>query len=153
MTPALGTRLIKGVELEDGLAKIDKFQIVQTTPQASLVEIELHEGRNRIVRRIFDEVGYPVTQLVRTPIGPIRLGDLGCARWDRRWAPCTRQWACDAGATRGPLSALPALFPPKPGRTRVRCRRPRPAGLPDAHGCRHRWRDAARTGCGARTRA
>ncbi|WP_235523146.1 pseudouridine synthase [Cellulomonas sp. Root485] len=76
VTPSLGTRLIKGVELEDGLAKIDKFQIVQTTPQASLVEIELHEGRNRIVRRIFDEVGHPVTQLVRTQIGPIRLGDL-----------------------------------------------------------------------------
>ncbi|GEK20941.1 hypothetical protein CXY01_14610 [Cellulomonas xylanilytica] len=76
VTPSLGTRLIKGVELEDGLAKVDKFQIVQTTPQASLVEIELHEGRNRIVRRIFDEVGYPVTQLVRTQIGPIRLGDL-----------------------------------------------------------------------------
>ncbi|WP_304438223.1 pseudouridine synthase [Cellulomonas sp. Root137] len=76
VTPALGARLIKGVELEDGLAKVDKFQIVQTTPQASLVEIELHEGRNRIVRRIFDEVGYPVTQLVRTQIGPIRLGDL-----------------------------------------------------------------------------
>lgn len=76
VTPSLGTRLIKGVELEDGVAKVDKFQIVQTTPQASLVEIELHEGRNRIVRRIFDEVGYPVTQLVRTQIGPIRLGDL-----------------------------------------------------------------------------
>ena len=76
VTPGLGARLLKGVELEDGLAKIDKFQIVQTTPQASLVEIELHEGRNRIVRRIFDEVGYPVTQLVRTQIGPIRLGDL-----------------------------------------------------------------------------
>lgn len=76
VTPSLGNRLVKGVELEDGLAKVDKFQIVQTTPQASLVEIELHEGRNRIVRRIFDEVGYPVTQLVRTQIGPIRLGDL-----------------------------------------------------------------------------
>uniref|UniRef100_UPI0037DC07B6 pseudouridine synthase n=1 Tax=uncultured Cellulomonas sp. TaxID=189682 RepID=UPI0037DC07B6 len=76
VTPSLGARLLKGVELEDGLAKVDKFQVVQTTPQASLVEIELHEGRNRIVRRIFDEVGYPVTQLVRTQIGPIRLGDL-----------------------------------------------------------------------------
>lgn len=76
VTPSLGARLVKGVELEDGLAKVDKFQIVQTTPQASLVEIELHEGRNRIVRRIFEEVGYPVTQLVRTQIGPIRLGDL-----------------------------------------------------------------------------
>jgi 23S rRNA pseudouridine2605 synthase len=36
----------------------------------------LHEGRNRVVRRLMDEVGHPVTKLVRTRIGPIRLGDL-----------------------------------------------------------------------------
>jgi 23S rRNA pseudouridine2605 synthase len=36
----------------------------------------LHEGRKHIVRRLFDEVGYPVSRLVRTAIGPIRLGDL-----------------------------------------------------------------------------
>ena len=80
VTNSLGGRLLKGVELEDGLAKVDKFQIVQTTPQASLVEVELHEGRNRIVRRIFEEAGYPVTGLVRTQIGPIRLGDLKTGR-------------------------------------------------------------------------
>ena len=55
-------RLIKGVELEDGPVKIDKFKIVQMTPQASLVEVELHEGRNRMVRGMFDEVGFPVTR-------------------------------------------------------------------------------------------
>jgi 23S rRNA pseudouridine2605 synthase len=63
----LGTTLLKGIELEDGVATVDK---------ASLVEVELHEGRNRIIRRMFETAGYPVTQLVRTKIGPIRLGDL-----------------------------------------------------------------------------
>ncbi|WP_066462997.1 pseudouridine synthase [Sanguibacter suarezii] len=72
----LGTKLTHGIELEDGVAKVDKFRIVDSTPQASLVEVELHEGRNRIIRRMFAEAGYPVNQLVRTKIGPVRLGDL-----------------------------------------------------------------------------
>lgn len=72
----LGTKLTHGIELEDGVAKVDKFRIVDATPQASLVEVELHEGRNRIIRRMFAEAGYPVNQLVRTKIGPVRLGDL-----------------------------------------------------------------------------
>ncbi|MDM7831107.1 pseudouridine synthase [Cellulomonas edaphi] len=74
--PSLGGRLLRGIELEDGPVKVDRFNIVQVTPQASLVEVSLHEGRNRVVRRLFDEVGFPVTALVRTSIGPIRLGDL-----------------------------------------------------------------------------
>ncbi|MFC8190261.1 pseudouridine synthase [Cellulomonas sp. NPDC057328] len=73
---SLERRLRAGVELEDGTVSVDGFKIVQTTPQASLVEVVLHEGRNRVVRRLFDEVGHPVTRLVRTRIGPIRLGDL-----------------------------------------------------------------------------
>lgn len=72
----LGAKLTHGIELEDGVAKVDKFRIVDSTPQASLVEVELHEGRNRIIRRMFAEAGYPVNQLVRTKIGPVRLGDL-----------------------------------------------------------------------------
>lgn len=74
--PALGNKLTHGIELEDGVAKVDKFKIVDSTPQASLIEVELHEGRNRIIRRMFAEAGYPVNQLVRTKIGPVRLGDL-----------------------------------------------------------------------------
>lgn len=73
---SLGGRLTRGIELEDGLVKVDRFQVVQTTPQASLVEVVLHEGRNRVVRRLLEEVGHPVTRLVRTQVGPIRLGDL-----------------------------------------------------------------------------
>lgn len=68
--------LRSGVELEDGPARADKLTIKAATSQESLVELVLHEGRNRIVRRMLDEVGFPVTRLVRTAIGPIRLGEL-----------------------------------------------------------------------------
>ena len=68
--------VLRGVELDDGPVKVDHYRVVDRTPQQSLVEIQLHEGRNRIVRRLFDELGYPVTRLLRTQVGPIHLGTL-----------------------------------------------------------------------------
>ncbi|WP_431837294.1 pseudouridine synthase [Cellulomonas sp. Y8] len=72
----VGARLKKGVELADGVVAVDAFRVVDATPQASMVEIVIHEGRNRVVRRLLEEVGHPVTRLLRTQIGPIKLGDL-----------------------------------------------------------------------------
>jgi len=63
-----------GVILEDGPARCDSARLVQKTPDRSLVELVIHEGRNRIVRRMMAEVGFPVADLVRTRIGPIHLG-------------------------------------------------------------------------------
>ncbi|WP_371174163.1 pseudouridine synthase [Buchananella felis] len=74
--PGLVKRLESGVELEDGPVVCDKVTIKAATPWGSIVEIVLHEGRNRIVRRLMEEVGHPVTRLVRTRVGPILLGDL-----------------------------------------------------------------------------
>ncbi len=74
--PAIGQQLREGIELEDGPAKVDSFRVLDTTPSTTMVEVILHEGRNRIVRRMFEEVGYPVIRLVRTQIGPVRLGDM-----------------------------------------------------------------------------
>ncbi len=73
---AVGMRLRSGVQLEDGPAAVDEFRVVDTSPDATLVEVVLHEGRNHIVRRLLEEVGHPVTRLVRTQVGPIRLGAL-----------------------------------------------------------------------------
>ena len=42
----------------------------------SIVELVIHEGRNRIVRRLLDHVGHPVRRLTRTAIGPVQLGRL-----------------------------------------------------------------------------
>ncbi|MDR1807757.1 MAG: rRNA pseudouridine synthase [Propionibacteriaceae bacterium] len=70
------TRLAKGVTLEDGPVKPDKVKLVDVAGRRSLVQVTLHSGRNRVVRRLFDAVGHPVRRLARTRIGPIRLGDL-----------------------------------------------------------------------------
>jgi len=76
----LGRELAQGIELEDGPVAVDRFTVLETTPNASLVEVTLHEGRNHIVRRLLEEVGHPVTRLLRTSIGPIRLGHLKAGR-------------------------------------------------------------------------
>jgi len=72
--------LLEGVELEDGIAKADRVKLIQTNGEESIVEIQIHDGRNRIVRRMFDAVDCPVTQLVRIKYGPIRLGELKLGR-------------------------------------------------------------------------
>jgi 23S rRNA pseudouridine2605 synthase len=72
----LGRRLQAGVELEDGLAVADKFRVLEQTGGRSMVEITLHEGRKHIVRRMLTEVGHPVSRLLRTTVGPIKLGPL-----------------------------------------------------------------------------
>lgn len=69
-------RLEKGVTLEDGPVRPDKVKLVSRTETRSLVQLSLHEGRNRIVRRMMDSVGHPVDRLSRIAIGPIRLGQL-----------------------------------------------------------------------------
>ena len=72
----IGRQLRAGVELDDGPASVDSFAILEATPNKALVEVTLHEGRNHIVRRLLNAVGHPVEELVRTQVGPIRLGQL-----------------------------------------------------------------------------
>ncbi|CPR07509.1 ribosomal large subunit pseudouridine synthase B [Mycobacterium bohemicum DSM 44277] len=71
----LGKALRAGVDLEDGPAKVDDFAVVDAIPGKTLLRVTLHEGRNRIVRRLLAAVGFPVEELVRTDIGPITLGN------------------------------------------------------------------------------
>ena len=66
--------LREGVELDDGITAPAKVTLVQQRGGTAAVEIGIHEGRNRIVRRMMAEVGFPVTDLVRTRVGPIHLG-------------------------------------------------------------------------------
>ena len=66
--------LQRGVELDDGNIACDSARTIQRLPDRSLIEVTLHSGRNRIVRRMLDAVGHPVRDLVRTQFGPIRLG-------------------------------------------------------------------------------
>ncbi|WP_084505957.1 pseudouridine synthase [Nocardia harenae] len=72
---SLGKRLRSGIELEDGPAGVDRFQVLEVNEGRSLVKLELHEGRKHIVRRLLAEVGHPVDRLLRTHVGPVALGD------------------------------------------------------------------------------
>ena len=66
-------RLRDGVELDDGAVEVDTAKVLSTAKDRAIVELVIHEGRNRIVRRLFDELGHPVRRLTRTAIGPVRL--------------------------------------------------------------------------------
>ncbi|MCI0688271.1 MAG: rRNA pseudouridine synthase [Sporichthyaceae bacterium] len=77
----LGRRLRAGIELDDGPAAVDSFRVVGRSGPRIMVELVLHEGRNRIVRRMLEAAGHPVQRLVRTKVGPVNLGDLRPGRW------------------------------------------------------------------------
>ena len=74
--PWVPRKLRRGMELEDGEARADRVTVKDSGPRGSIVEITLHSGKNRIVRRMLDAVGHPVTRLARTRLGPLRLGNL-----------------------------------------------------------------------------
>ena len=72
----LGRRLATGIQLDDGVASADRFRVVDRAGSRALVQITVHEGRKHIVRRMLAEAGHPVSRLVRTQLGPVRLGSL-----------------------------------------------------------------------------
>jgi 23S rRNA pseudouridine2605 synthase len=76
VTRATVKTLLGGVTLEDGPVSVSRARLVTSAPGKSIVELVIHEGRNRIVRRLLDRVGHPVRRLTRTAIGPVQLGRL-----------------------------------------------------------------------------
>ena len=69
-------RLISGVALDDGFA-----QVSSARAHGNRTEVVIHEGRNQIVRRLFEEIEFPVLRLIRTSIGSIKLGELPEGKW------------------------------------------------------------------------
>ena len=78
--PQTIAQLTKGIELEDGPIAADKARLLDASGDTSLVELTLHSGRNRIVRRMMAAVGHPVEELVRRQFGPLHLGTLPAGR-------------------------------------------------------------------------
>ncbi len=69
-------QLLDGVVLDDGPVSVSSAKVRSSHGERSLVELVIHEGRNRIVRRLLEHVGHPVRRLTRTRIGPVRLAGL-----------------------------------------------------------------------------
>lgn len=68
--------LARGVSLDEGRAAGARLRVVAVRRDVSLIDITVHEGRNRQVRRMFEAVDHPVIALVRLRFGPIALGAL-----------------------------------------------------------------------------
>ncbi len=69
-------RLRKGVDIGGFVTSRAKLSIIRGNQHSTVVEISIHEGKNRQVRRMFRAVGNPVQELERIAIGDIRLGHL-----------------------------------------------------------------------------
>lgn len=76
MAPRSARLLARGIELDDGPTAPAEVKILERGSAGSVVELVLAEGRNRQARRMLDAVGHPVRRLVRTGIGPLKLGRL-----------------------------------------------------------------------------
>lgn len=74
-------RLSRGVTIEGEPAKPTMLKPMKITDDGTVVRIALHEGRNRIVRRMFESVNYPVLKLRRIRIGPLQLGTIPRGTW------------------------------------------------------------------------
>jgi 23S rRNA pseudouridine2605 synthase len=71
--------LVDGMELEDGPISLDAVEVI-STDQTEL-GLQLHSGRNRIVRRIFEHLGYEVTRLDRVVFAGLTKKDLPRGKW------------------------------------------------------------------------
>jgi len=81
VTGAVLHAITKGVFYEGERLKADKARVLRGSRSKALVELELTEGKNREVRRLFEAQGFNVMALRRVQIGPIKLGELRSGRW------------------------------------------------------------------------
>ncbi len=75
-TPEELALLRKGIRLKDGVTAPARARVLERLRKNAWVEIEIHEGRNREIRRIFEALGYFVEKLIRVRVGPVSLGFL-----------------------------------------------------------------------------
>jgi len=74
-------QLQEGVELDDGMTAPAKVRMMEQSDRESLIELTIHEGRNRQVRRMCEAVGHPVKSLMRKQIAFLKLGQLRYGEW------------------------------------------------------------------------
>jgi len=80
--------------LDDGEVKVDEVSYINNAPKRE-VGIEIHSGKNRIVRRIFEHLGYDVVKLDRVIFAGLTKKDLPRGHW----RPLTSQEVINLGMT------------------------------------------------------
>lgn len=70
-----------GVTIEGKKTAPAKVVVSEVQPSNTWIDITIHEGRNRMVRKMCEAVGYPVLRLIRTQLGPWELGDLAVGKY------------------------------------------------------------------------
>jgi len=73
-------KLLSGVELEDGIAKADDIAFVDPSDKR-LIGVEIHSGKNRIVRRMFEAIGFEVVALDRVLFGELGKEGISRGKW------------------------------------------------------------------------
>jgi 23S rRNA pseudouridine2605 synthase len=79
--PRLLERFLAGVKHDGEVLRADKVRLISANNSHSVIELELTEGRNREVRRLFESQGITVARLQRIQIGRIKLGELPPGKW------------------------------------------------------------------------
>ncbi len=74
-------KIIEGVELEDGIVDVDKISYVQDASDKKEIGVELHSGKNRVIRRLFESMGYNVVKLDRVSFAGLTKKDLPRGKW------------------------------------------------------------------------
>ena len=74
-------RLRKGVKFDDYVTSPCEIEVLDAHKGTTFVNITIHEGRNRQVRKMFEAVGCRVDYLRRIKIGTVELGNLPLGRW------------------------------------------------------------------------
>lgn len=82
-SPAALARLRSGIRLEDGVTAPAQARLVERGTDEAVVELTIHEGRKRQVKRMMTRISHPVISLRRVALGPLRLEDLGRGEWRR----------------------------------------------------------------------
>ena len=73
--------ILEGVELDDGLVDVDKIEYVKTAQSRKEVGLELHSGKNRVIRRLFEKLGYKVLKLDRVMLAGLTKKNIERGRW------------------------------------------------------------------------
>lgn len=75
--------LKQGVAIEGRVVEVSLARLISSKSHQSIIEVEIHEGRNRIVRKLLGEIGHPVLELTRTRFGSVKIDGIAVGRTRR----------------------------------------------------------------------